>query len=120
MRRCARFTKDTTKVVLFPWCGARIVSIKQNVHLPNGLVETEMGFVRAEKGEKMLVSTEYALIYYPNRNQIVITLPQTWKTQTDTFSPVIDRRTDVEEIDLMAVLQVVQVIFRKGERRKDA
>ena len=30
-----------------------IVSIKQNVHLPNGLVETEMGFVQAERGDKM-------------------------------------------------------------------
>lgn len=78
-----------------------------------------MRFVPREKGEKMLISNEYALIYYPNRNQIVITLPQTWKTQTDTFSPVIDRRTDVEEIDLMAVLQVVQVIFHKEERRED-
>ena len=68
----------------------------------------------------MLISNEYALIYYPNRNQIVITLPQTWKTQTDTFSPVVDRRTDVKEIDLMAVLQVVQVIFHKGEAREDA
>lgn len=67
----------------------------------------------------MLISNEYALIYYPNRNQIVITLPQTWKTQTDTFSPVIDRRTDVQEIDLMAVLQVVQVIFHKGERKEN-
>ena len=68
----------------------------------------------------MLISNEYALIYYPNRNQIVITLPQTWKTQTDTFSPVINRRTDVKEIDLMSVLQVVQVIFHKGEEREDA
>ena len=70
--------------------------------------------------EKMLISNEYALIYYPNRNQIVITLPQTWKTQTDTFSPVIDRRTDVKEIDLMSVLQVVQVIFHKGVVKEDA
>lgn len=77
-----------------------------------------MTFVLTEKGKKMLISNEYALIYYPNRNQIVITLPQTWKTQTDTFSPVIDRRTDVQEIDLMSVLQVVQVIFHKREERR--
>ena len=67
----------------------------------------------------MLISNEYALIYYPNRNQIVITLPQTWRTQTNTFSPVIDRRTDVKEIDLMSVLQVVQVIFGKVGRSED-
>ena len=68
----------------------------------------------------MLIINDYALTYYPNRNQIVITLPQTWKTQTDTFSPVIDRRTDVKEMDLISVLQTVQVIFRKGERRENA
>ena len=62
----------------------------------------------------MLISNEYALTYYPKRNQIVITLPQTRKTLANTISPVVDRRTDVEEIDLMAVLQVVQVIFSKG------
>ena len=67
----------------------------------------------------MLISNEYGLIYYPKRNQIVITLPQTWETPTNTFSPVIDRRTDVQEIDLMAVLQVVQVIFSKAERKDD-
>ena len=65
----------------------------------------------------MLISNEYGLIYYPKRNQIVITLPQTWETPTNTSSPVIDRRTDVQEIDLMAVLQVVQVIFSKAERK---
>lgn len=68
----------------------------------------------------MLISDDYALTYYPKRNQIVITLPQTNRTLTNTFSPVIDRRTDVKETDLMAVLQVVQVIFHKGERKEDA
>ena len=68
----------------------------------------------------MLISNEYALIYYPNQNQIVITLPQTWKTQTNTFSPVIDRRTDVKETELMPVLQVAQVIFHKEERKEIA
>lgn len=67
----------------------------------------------------MLISNEYALTYYPKRNQIVITLPQTRDTLANTISPVIDRRTDVKEIDLMAVLQVVQVIFSKGERREE-
>ena len=66
----------------------------------------------------MLISNEYALTYYPKRNQIVITLPQTRETLANTISPVVDRRTDVKEIDLMAVLQVVQVIFSKG--REDA
>lgn len=62
----------------------------------------------------MLISNEYALTYYPKRNQIVITLPQTRETLANTVSPVVDRRTDVKEIDLLALLQVVQVIFSKG------
>ena len=67
----------------------------------------------------MLASNDYYLDYYPNRNQIVISLPQTSQTLMDTTSPVIDRRTDVKESDLMCLLQVAQVIFCKVERRKD-
>ena len=67
----------------------------------------------------MLASNDYYLNYYPNRNQIVISLPQTSQTLMDTISPVIDRRTDVKESDLMCLLQVAQVIFCKVERRED-
>ena len=70
----------------------------------------------------MLISNEYALIYYPNRNQIIITLPQTWKTQTDTFSPVIDRRTDVQEIRFNGCTASGTSDISQGreERREDA
>ena len=61
----------------------------------------------------MIASNDYYLNYYPNRNQIVISLPQTWQTLTNTTSPVIDRRIDVKESDLMCLLQVAQVIFCK-------
>lgn len=67
----------------------------------------------------MLISNDYTLTYYPNRNQIVITLPQTNRTLTNTLSPVADRRTDVKESDLMCLLQVAQVIFSKRERGED-
>lgn len=67
----------------------------------------------------MIASNDYYLNYYPNRNQIVISLPQTWRTLTNTTSPVIDRRTDVKESDLMCLLQVAQVIFCKVERGED-
>ena len=64
----------------------------------------------------MITSNDYYLIYYPKRNQIVITLPQTTKTLTNTYTPVVDRRTDVRESDLMCLLQIAQVVFDKGER----
>ena len=67
----------------------------------------------------MITSNDYYLNYYPNRNQIVISLPQTWRTLTNTTSPVIDRRTDVKESELMCLLQVAQVLFCKVERRED-
>ena len=66
------------------------------------------------------MSNGYSLVYYKNRNQIVIGLPQTTKTLTNTLEPMVDRRTDVEESDLMCLLQVAQVIFCKMERREDA
>ena len=72
-----------------------------------------------EKGEKMLISNDYALTYDPKRNQIVITLPQTNMTLTNTISPVVDRRTDVKESDLMCLLQMAQVILSKGERKEE-
>ena len=67
----------------------------------------------------MLTNNGYSLVYYKNRNQIVIGLPQTSQTLTNTTSPVIDRRTDVKESDLMCLLQVAQVLFCKVERRED-
>ena len=67
----------------------------------------------------MLTNSGYSLVYYKNRNQIVIGLPQTSQTLMDTISPVIDRRTDVKESELMCLLQVAQVIFCKMDEVKE-
>lgn len=64
----------------------------------------------------MLTSDGYDLIYYKNRNQIIILLPQTYATATNTFEQVVDRRTDVEETDLWVLLNIVKLIFHKGVR----
>lgn len=69
-----------------------------------------------ERGEKMLVNNGYLLIYYKNRNQIVISLPQTSKTLTNTLEPVVDRRVDVEEKELAILLNVTQYIFLNGTK----
>lgn len=61
----------------------------------------------------MIASNDYYLNYYPNRNQIVISLPQTSQTLMNTTTPVIDRRTDVKESDLIYLLQITQIIFCK-------
>ena len=68
--------------------------------------------------KRMIVSDGYSLMYDENHNRIVIGLPQTWKTLTNTFDPVVDRRTDVSETDLIVLLNIAQQIFHK-EVRKD-
>lgn len=73
----------------------------------------------------MLISNGYSLVYNKNRNQIVIGLPQTWKTLTNTLEPVVDRRVDIEEKDLAILLTATQAIFLNGtstwrEGREDA
>ena len=67
----------------------------------------------------MLTSDGYSLTYYKNQNKIVISLPQTYETATNTYEQVVDRRTDVVEIDLLVLLDIVKLIFYKGERRTD-
>lgn len=61
----------------------------------------------------MIVYDDYALSYYPKINQIVITLPQTLLTTTNTISPVRDRRTDIEESDLSCLLYMTKILFNK-------
>lgn len=74
--------------------------------------------------KKMLVVNGYSLVYYKNRNQIVIGLPQTRETLTNTLEPVVDRRVDVEDKDLAILLIATQTIFLNGtstwvERKED-
>ena len=68
----------------------------------------------------MLTSNGYTLIYYKDRNQIIIDLPQTSRTLTNTFEPVVDRKIDVEDKDLAILLTAVQAIFLNDERRENA
>lgn len=67
----------------------------------------------------MLTNNGYSLVYYKNRNQIVIGLPQTWGSLTNTINLVADRKIDVEEKELAILLAVTQAIFLNRERRED-
>ena len=67
----------------------------------------------------MLTNSGYSLVYYKNRNQIVIGLPQTEKTLTNTLDSVVDRRVDVEDKELAILLTTTQAIFLNGERREN-
>ena len=63
----------------------------------------------------MLLSDGYGLNYYKSKNQIVICLPQTCATATNTYEQPVDRRVDVEESELWAVLLMVKMIFGEGK-----
>jgi len=89
----------------------------------NGHIDTTSIALTVERkwmeGETMLTSDGYCLTYYLNKNQIVIRLPQTYETLTNTYDQVVDRRTDVAEIELAVLLDITKLIFHKGERRED-
>ena len=63
----------------------------------------------------MIVSDGYTLEYYKNRNQIIIGMPQTMLTPTDTVSMVINRKVDLTFEDQMMILAMVKYVV--GERQ---
>lgn len=66
----------------------------------------------------MIVSDGYSLMYDEKHNRIVIGIPPTMETATDTVTPIADRRTDVSETDLIVLLNIAQLIFCKGLRKE--
>lgn len=67
----------------------------------------------------MIVSDGYSLMYDEKHNRIVINIPPTMETATDTVTPIADRRTDVSETDLIVLLNIAQLIFHKGVRKEE-
>lgn len=65
----------------------------------------------------MMVSDGYSLVYDKKHNRIVINIPPTMETATDTTAPIADRRTDISETNLMVLLSIAQLIFHKGLRK---
>ena len=62
----------------------------------------------------MITDDGYSLVYDKKRNCIVIGLPPTLETATDTATKIADRRTDVKEADLTVLLGVTELIFHKA------
>lgn len=67
----------------------------------------------------MIISDGYSLMYDEKHNRIVIRIPPTMETATDTVTPIADRRTDVLETDLIVLLNIAQLIFHKGLRKDE-
>ena len=64
----------------------------------------------------MTTSDGYAINQYPTRNAIVITLPQTLDTLTNTFVPVSDRRIALTDAEEAALLVAVRAMFENGAK----
>lgn len=61
----------------------------------------------------MIVIGNYRLLYDKPHNKIVISLPQTLKTPTNTISPVENRKVDVDEKELGVILAVAMKCFEE-------
>lgn len=64
----------------------------------------------------MIVSHDgYAIVHYRNRNQIVITMPQTAQTLTNTIGIVRNRKIDLTDADLAILLELTRYLCERGE-----
>ena len=61
----------------------------------------------------MIVIDGYSIEHYPNMNKIVITMPQTFATLTNTTEMVSNRRTDITESELTAILVAVRTMLER-------
>lgn len=63
----------------------------------------------------MIISEGYILVYEPISNSIIITLPQTIETLTNTVSEIVDRLVDISSEEEATILNVVKAIMEKKE-----
>lgn len=65
----------------------------------------------------MIMTTDgYTLIQYPNQNKIMIYLPQTKDTITNSVTPIVDRKKELTQGQEIAVLQMVSKFLKIKER----
>lgn len=75
-----------------------------------------IGIALVQKGEKvnrMVTSDGYTL--YQRKNQIIIDLPQTWVTLSDSVSPIVDRLPFLSVEQESCLLAIVKEFMRGGE-----
>lgn len=63
----------------------------------------------------MIVSGGYTLSYNILQNQIIITLPQTYQTLSDSFTVVSNRRNELSDSEQTFLLMIVRQLFEKKE-----
>ena len=63
----------------------------------------------------MIITADgYSLTYYADHNKIVIILPQTIKSLTNTVAMVTNRKTELTEEEQATILAVVRAIMDGG------
>lgn len=60
----------------------------------------------------MIVSDGYTIQEYSKQNKIVITLPQTIKTCTNTVGEIEDRKDSLSDIEQTIILNIVKSIYK--------
>lgn len=63
----------------------------------------------------MIVSGGYSLSHNILKNQIIITLPQTYQTLNNTFTTVSNRRNELSDSEQTFLLMMVRQLFEKKE-----
>ena len=63
----------------------------------------------------MIVSDGYSIEYHKYKNQIVIQLPQTLQTISDTVSMVRNRKVDFKNTELAVILSVTKAIVENED-----
>ena len=59
----------------------------------------------------MTVIDGYFIVQYPNENKLVIVLPQTESTISNTISPVVKRRRTISQAEEAALLVAVKGMY---------
>lgn len=59
----------------------------------------------------------YSITPEPQRNRIVINLPQTVATATNTMWPTEDRKSELSDSELALILQMVRSLFKEENAR---
>lgn len=63
----------------------------------------------------MITSDGYSIRQDIVKNRIVITLPQTWSTISNTVSPICNRKIELSEGDEVMLLSIIRHMFEKQE-----
>ena len=60
----------------------------------------------------MIINEEgYSIVYRKNKNQIIINLPQTWETLSNTVTPISNRNSDLSDAKQAVILSVVKKLM---------